>query len=390
MNIRNGTPWTRRQFLGRSAGLLAATGVLAVLSDAPGVFAAAASGVVPTRARGSARVEVSPRAAQGGAQDDTAAIQAAIDSLPASGGTVHLRAGTYRIDPIQSLRLRSRMHLELDPDARLVAIPNAEKRGYVLYAFKVEDVEMSGGQIIGDRQGHLGTEGEWGHGIQIRGASRVTVRDMRIADCWGDGVCIGGADLHQSTPSDDIVIARIVATGNRRQGLSIGRSQHVRVYDSEFSNTAGTNPQYGIDIEPDRPGGASDILIDHCVIKGNRGGGIQIFRRVSGVTIQRCTIEDNHGRGVLAVGAQDGVIADNTIRNNGLVGVAIRQQSSRFQVRGNLFAGNGNRPGNGNGRGNGRGGNGRGRALGNLAPDADVRVGEDTSAITVNDNRHGG
>jgi hypothetical protein len=86
------------------------------------------------------------------------------------------------------------------------------------------------------------------------------------------------------------------------------------------------------------------------------------------------------------VGAQDGVIADNTIRNNGLVGVAIRQQSSRFQVHGNLFAGNGNRPGNGNGRG----GNGRGRALGNLAPDADVRVGEDTSAITVNDNRHGG
>ena len=55
---------------------------------------------------------------------------------------------------------------------------------------------LSGGRIIGDRDNHLGTTGEWGHGIMIRGSSRVTVRDIHISRCWGDGVSIGGAILH--------------------------------------------------------------------------------------------------------------------------------------------------------------------------------------------------
>ena len=35
----------------------------------------------------------------------------------------------------------------------------------------VSDVEISGGRIIGERDAHLGTTGEWGHGVMIRGAS---------------------------------------------------------------------------------------------------------------------------------------------------------------------------------------------------------------------------
>jgi parallel beta-helix repeat protein len=233
------------------------------------------------------------------------------------------------------------MHLQLSPDAKLVARPNNSKRSYVLYAFKVSDVEISGGQIVGERAKHQGTEGEWGHGIQLRGASKVTVRNIRVSDCWGDGICIGGADERQATPSDDIFIGNVVCTGNRRQGLSIGRSRNVRVYDSEFSNTAGTNPQFGIDIEPDRPGGTSGIHIENCVVRNNRGGGIQIYRRVDDVTIKRCTIEGNRGHGILAVTARDGMITGNRITGNGLSGVALRQQTSDFEVNGNRFRNNG-------------------------------------------------
>lgn len=295
----------------------------------------------PSRTRSPTRIDVRDKGARGdGQQDDTAAFQAAIDALPSTGGTVHVPAGTYMINAVQSVQLRSRTHLELAPDARLVAIPNAEKKAYVLYVFKVSDVEISGGQILGERNRHLGAEGEWGHGIQIRGASRVTVRDIRISDCWGDGVTIGGADPQQSTPSDDIFISNVVCTGNRRQGLSIGRSRNVRVYDSEFSNTSGTSPQCGIDIEPDKPGGASDIHIENCVVRDNHGGGIQIYKRVSGVTVQRCTIEGNGGAGILAVQATQGVISDNRIGNNGKLGVSLRQQSSNFDISGNHFYNN--------------------------------------------------
>jgi parallel beta-helix repeat protein len=295
---------------------------------------------VSSRTRGKAVVNVRDKGARGdGRTDDTSALQAAIDALPATGGTVHVPGGTYMVDAVRSLQLRSRMHLELAADARLVAIANGEKKSFVVLAMKVEDVEVSGGRIIGERVGHSGGEGEWGHGIQIRGSSRVTLRDLHADDCWGDGIYVGSAD-HDAVSSEDVVIARVVCHGNRRQGLSICGARNVRVLDSEFSGTAGTNPQYGIDIEPNRQGTVSDVRIENCVVRQNKGGGIQVFKRVSAVTIVGCTIEGNGGAGIFVAGARDGVIARNRIRDNGRVGVALRPQTSNFEVRDNQFANN--------------------------------------------------
>lgn len=330
---------TRRDFLRRCISLALPTVLLGNLVGPR--TASAATPVPPRRERGAAQINVRDKGARGdGQHDDTSAFQAAIDALPDTGGTVQVPAGAYLIDAVVSVRLRSRTRLELSPDAKLVAKPNDAAKAYILYLYKVNDVEISGGQIIGDRAGHLGTTGEWGHGIQIRGSSHVTVRDIRISDCWGDGITIGGSDVRQATPSDDIVIVNVVSTGNRRQGLSIGRSTNVRVQDSEFSNTSGTNPQCGIDIEPDKPGGTSGVHIENCVVRDNQGPGIQIYKRVTDVTIERCTIERNRDAGILAVSAQDGLIVDNRIGDNGQVGVALRQQTSNFQIRGNRFYNN--------------------------------------------------
>ena len=369
---------SRRVFIQSSVSLALAS-VLPV-----GVLCAAEAAVArrtpdpPSRARGTKVIDVRSMGARGdGTHDDTAAFQAAIDALPPAGGTVQVPAGTYRIDAVQSVRLRDHMHLDMAPSAKLVAIPNGERRAYVLQVTKVADVEISGGTIVGDRAGHLVATGEWGHGIRLGGASRVTIRDVRISDCWGDGICIGGADKQQKIPCEDIVISRVVCSANRRQGLSIGRSRNIRVYDSEFSDTAGTKPQYGIDIEPDSPGGADHIEIRNCLIRGNRGGGIQIFHRVTNVTITGCTIEENHGRGILAATGEQGLIADNVIRNNGLVGVTLRERTKDFQVLNNRFAGNGGRPDR----------SGRRRSKG-LTPESAVQASPDTQGITITGNKY--
>ena len=332
----------RRRFL-KSGVAIAVTVAMSGIACRKTVASAAvpaASSAVPSRTRGQALVNVRDKGARGdGRSDDTAALQAAIDALPATGGTVHVPGGTYMVDAVRSLRLRSRMHLDLAPDARLMAIANGEKKSFVLLANKVEDVEVSGGQIVGERVGHSGSEGEWGHGIQVRGSSRVTLRDLHADNCWGDGIYVGSAD-QEAVPSEDVVISHVVCRGNRRQGLSICGARNVRVLDSEFSGTAGTSPQFGIDIEPNRQGAVSDVRIENCVVSDNHGGGIQVFKRVSGVTISGCTIENNGGSGIFVVGAKDGVIAGNRIRNNGKVGVALRPQTSNFEVRENQFANN--------------------------------------------------
>ncbi|UNK49945.1 right-handed parallel beta-helix repeat-containing protein [Lysobacter sp. S4-A87] len=298
---------------------------------------------IAARGRGPTRIDVRARGASGdGSQDDTAAFQSAIDALPAAGGTVHVPAGDYLIDPVRSVRLRSSMHLELAPGARLLARANAADRAYVLTVQGVNDVEISGGRIIGERDAHLGTTGEWGHGIMIRGASAVTVRDVHVSHCWGDGISIGGLKSAGTvTPSRDVVIARVQCVGNRRQGLTIGRSRQVRVHDSSFTDTGGTLPGCGIDIEPDAGDIASDVVIANCQVMRNKGAGIQLFKRVTNVTIRDCTIEGNRGHGVLAVAAADCQIMGNQIQQNGLGGIGLRPGTQDVTVSRNEFADNG-------------------------------------------------
>jgi hypothetical protein len=264
------------------------------------------------------------------------------------------------------------MHLELAPDAQLIALPNAAERAYVVLIQDVSDVEVSGGRIRGERDRHLGHTGEWGHGLTVRGASRVTIRDLHVSGCWGDGVSIGSNRSRPEHPvpaSEDIVVSRLVCVGNRRQGLTIGRAQGVRVQDSEFSNTAGTPPAAGIDIEPDSadsPDGTAvrDVVIERCFVHDNHGPGIQIFKRARGIRIEDCTIRGNGNCGVLAVDVFDVVIASNRLRDNGHNGVEVRGNSHDMVLRGNRF---------------GAGKPWRGQ----------VRLGDDVVRITLaNDNRN--
>lgn len=327
--------------------LLSAAVGLAVVAMAPGCeagsVAAAASEQspdVPNRARGSTRLNVRDSGAHGDCEhDDTAAFQRAIDALPPAGGTVEVPAGTYLIDAERSVRLRDRTHLQLAPDATLVAKPNDAERAYVLYVYQVADAEISGGRIAGERKRHRGTKGEWGHGIQVRGASRVTVRDMHISDCWGDGICIGAAKRGKgpSVLSEDVVIADVVCTGNRRQGLSVGNSRKVRVYDSEFAYTSGTSPQCGIDIEPDRPGSTRDVVIRNCHVHHNASYGILAFLRTYDITIADCLIENNRSCGIVTRGATGVDIIGNTIRGNGSTGLFIKEGTQDCLVRQNTF-----------------------------------------------------
>lgn len=343
-----GVATPRRDFLRKSL-LLAVPGILS-FSYLPRALAAIGSTAdatyaPPARARGAAVLNVLDHGVYGdGDHDDTTAFQAVIDALPADGGTVYVPAGNYIIDPTRNLRLRSKMHLQLADGAKLLAKRNSADRAYVLMAYKVSDVEISGGQIVGDRDNHLGTTGEWGHGIMVRGSSRVTIRDIRISRCWGDGISVGGAIVTglPTVVSQGVVIANVVSTGNRRQGLSIGRSSEVKVYDSEFSDNVGIAPGCGIDVEPDANdlGTTTTVHVENCLITGNQGNGIQVYKRVKGITIKRCTIEYNGGYGILTIAPVSGYIALNRIAHNYLMGVMLRSATTSYQVSGNVFRNN--------------------------------------------------
>ena len=346
------TSLPRRNFL-RNSILLAlpviaaagpAAAVVSMSSPLPALLSPTAYNP-PSRARGGTEFNVRNRGAYGdGVHDDTTAIQNAINDLPAAGGTVYLPAGTYLVDPTRRVVLRSKMHLRLASGAVLKAKANAAERAYVLMVHKVSDVEISGGEILGDRDRHLGTAGEWGHGIMVRGSQRVTIRDILIRKCWGDGISIAATADPPQIASVDVVVSNIACVGNRRQGMSVGQSRGVKVYDSEFSYTSGTTPGCGIDIESDHNNpNATDLHIENCLIRHNQGNGIQIYRRSSGITVKRNVIEYNNGYGILGIGATNGFISLNHIRHNGLIGVGMRSSSHGYTLSKNYFYNNARR-----------------------------------------------
>jgi polygalacturonase len=327
----------RRDFLRRSLLLSLSPLALSALGMPAATWAMASR-----NASNAATINIRDQGAMGdGVHDDTAAFQKAIDALPASGGVVTVPPGNYMIDATRAVSLRSNMVLQLAPSAQLTALPNNLPRSHVIKIWGVSNVQIIGGRIVGERNGHLGASGEWGYGLNIEASNNISVTDMHISDCWGDGIWIGalGPD-GRAVAATNVTLIRVISTNNRRQGLSIGPVKGVTVVDSTFSNSAGTKPEAGIDIEPQAQGVAQNITISHCTISGNHGTGFEMHDNVVGVVVRHCTIQGNVGYGVLSVGAAQVSIAENHITENGLVGVTIAGNTSGAQVTGNTLTGN--------------------------------------------------
>lgn len=297
--------------------------------------------IPPTRPRGDTQVNVMDFGAAGnGITDDTDAFAAAFDALPAAGGTVYVPNNDYLIDALRGVKPQNNTRLLMDLNARLLVEPNGSNGYACILVEDRTDVEIDGGQVNGDRYTHTGTTGEGGVGVKVIGSKRVTIKNIVARDCWGDGFYVGGSHSNRNQ-SSDVVISNVVGNNNRRQGISITNANSVRVYDSEFSDTNGTAPQSGIDIEPNKEtatgGYAKDIWLENLLLKGNASAGLHIQKRVERVTVKGCTIEDNGHSGVEALQVNTLILEDNIIRRNAQGGARAGSESSYVTVKANVF-----------------------------------------------------
>ena len=210
-----------------------------------------------------------------GEHNDTAAIQAAIDAAGGKTTTVFIPPGEYKIDAVQSLTLKSGTTLQMTPDTILRVIPNSAPRYALITVNGVENVRILGGILIGDRKQHFGITGEWGMGIRITGAKNILVQDTTCNEFWGDGFYIG--ETTPGKPSENVRLVGIKADRNRRQGLSLISGKNIEIINAGFTNTNGTAPAAGIDIEPNNPRNVlENIIIRDLTTAGNQGAGIII------------------------------------------------------------------------------------------------------------------
>jgi parallel beta-helix repeat protein len=301
--------------------------------------------LTPAATIGTITVDVRSKGAVGdGVHNDTAAFQAAINSLPSTGGTVTVPAGRYMIDASRSISLRSNMRLQMDPLAQLDVIPNGLTRYYVIKAWKVNNVQIVGGSIVGDRVKHTGTTGEWGFGINITASTNVTVTSTKISNCWGDGIWIGAMGTAPNiVMSSNVTINGVVSDNNRRQGLSIGPAHDIYIVNSTFSNSNGAPPQAGIDIEPQTQGTTANVRLENNKFVGNRGNGIEVQSNVSSLVVTKNTMSGNYGFGIYTGSPNLVNITANLATQNGLAGVAVRGASNNVNVVNNTLTFNNTR-----------------------------------------------
>lgn len=294
---------------------------------------------------GTTTIDVRTMGALGdGQHNDTAAFQAAINALPNEGGTVTVPAGRYMIDAVKSVQLRSHTRLLMDATAELDAIPNSSTHSIVVKAWRVTDVRIVGGNIVGERVKHMGTTGEWGYGINISGSTSVVVKNVNISNCWGDGLWVGATGAGTTlVRSDYVTLNGVVSSNNRRQGLSIGPAQHVYVVNSTFRDTNGTLPEAGIDIEPMTQGPADTIRIENTVLSGNHGNGLELHANISNIVLNHNTMTNNHGFGAMAIGAPNLIFTANNATQNGLAGMSMSGTTHEVNLDNNALTYNSTR-----------------------------------------------
>jgi hypothetical protein len=201
--------------------------------------------------------------------DDTNVFQTAINSTASNGQPLEIPAGNYNINPI-SFPNNSNVFV----DAGVIVTANS---GYgtssVMLSIHSSNVTLTGAgaaaSVFHMRKAEY-TSGEWRHCLNIQNASNVTVSGISCNDSGGDGLYV--------SYSTNVTVQDSVFNNNRRQGSSItGGVNHIYYLRDHFTNTTGTAPQSGIDIEPNAPGDfLLDINIQDCYTDGNAGDGLMI------------------------------------------------------------------------------------------------------------------
>ena len=290
-------------------------------------------------------------------EDATDGLQAAIDS-----GARRVVVPNIRTDwIIQPIRLAGNQELIFEPGT-VVTAKRGEYRGRSDSMFTAQDVEnltIRGygatfrmwkqdyitGLVLEQFGWHRWygqyPKAEWRMTLAIRGSKNVNVSGLTLKDSGGDGIYINGGK--ERSFSKDVHLRDIVCDNHYRQGISIISAENLKVENCTFSNTWGTPPSSGVDIEPDKSEQRiKNVLFSGCKFIDNTGDGIEIFLAHTTdesddmtIRFENCYVSSKHGTGIRVSKIRDdgpggSIEFDNcTVESTVGYGIKVQEKSAK-------------------------------------------------------------
>lgn len=240
------------------------------------------------------------------------------------GGDIKIIDGVYNWDctPVEmhpnglyaitgKLLVRDNTNLFISKKAYINVTPSSNG-AYTVFMLKgVKNVKIQGGNLIGDLDNHIGTDGQCGYGISLLDSEHITIKDVNITKMWGDGINL----QKLTTTNKDINMYNCNCIGNRRQGLSIEDGSDIYALRCKFNDTEGHLPQSGVDLEPSTSDSlVNNVTFEECEFNGNAKNGIVLdgtYGKVTNIKIKNCIGKENKNATALLIYKAENVIVDN-------------------------------------------------------------------------------
>ena len=233
-----------------------------------------------------------------------------------------------------AIKIPSDFTLEMSDNTHLRVQANKYIRYQLIDIRGVENVNLKGGNLHGDRDYHdyssINSTHEWGHLIDIATGSNITIENVLLRDGSGDGINIHSI-YHTFRPeyigSNNIKITGCIFDSNRRNNLSITDGNGIIVEKNTFDNAGidtpyseGTAPRCAIDVEAHR--------------EREREGELIYYQRAKNIII-RDNIEKNGARGAFLVSIGEDVLIENNTTENSIgfrVGTRVKIRKNKIKV----------------------------------------------------------
>jgi hypothetical protein len=220
------------------------------------------------------------------ATDATNALKNAVQS---SNDTiiVDLQNSDWNVTPCKFFNLSNKTII-FQPKVRVKAIFGAFNP---IYSCLLEFVNCSQLQLIGYDAELVMNKAEYAalnnsefrHCLAFTNVSGLSIKGLKLKDSGGDGIYIGG-EIYPGqtlTYSENILIEDVQCINNYRQGMSVCSAQNMFVRNCLFTQTKGTLPEAGIDLEP-----------------------YLTYQRLTNIHFEKCSFVENNWAGI-AIALQD-------------------------------------------------------------------------------------